>query len=167
MSLTRVPGQRIDALVGRAGGWRGRLCARGPPLVPFPCWLSRTFEQKAMWPCGKEVTAMKKVALLLVTVPLLLFALPTDGLADGLTEVVVALCVPVPGSGPPTPGFPLPPGPVLVSNASSSAGAPAVTLGGSCAQALADLLSAGFEIVNVTPGPSFQGGAFYTLAKKQ
>ncbi len=28
MPLTRVTGQKMDALVGHANGWRGRLCFR-------------------------------------------------------------------------------------------------------------------------------------------
>jgi hypothetical protein len=55
------------------------------------------------------------------------------------------------------------PGPLLVvTESSSSAGAPAVPKGGSCSQAVADLLSARFKLVGVSsPGV----GVIYTFER--
>ena len=50
--------------------------------------------------------------------------------------------------------------PILVYSSSSSTGAPAVPVGSECAQALASVLTAGFELSSVTPGLS---GVQYTL----
>lgn len=39
MPLARVPGQLFDALVGHAGGRRGRSCLGGPPPLALRAWV--------------------------------------------------------------------------------------------------------------------------------
>jgi hypothetical protein len=55
--------------------------------------------------------------------------------------------------------------PFEVLASSSSANAPEVESRSNCAQALADLLSAGFAIVDVQPSPVNGAGAYYTLVR--
>ena len=76
-----------------------------------------------------------------------------DASPKGKVEAVVIICFN---------NSPVANPPILVYGSSSSAGAPAVSVGSECAQALASVLTAGFQLSTVTNAFS---GVQYTLIK--
>jgi hypothetical protein len=77
---------------------------------------------------------------------------------ESQSKAVIILCVV--NTGPPEGGGPIS---IIVFGSSSSTGAPVVQSGSECAQALASVLAAGFQLDNVTTSP--YGGPQYTLIK--
>ena len=96
---------------------------------------------------------MKKTVMTLLSIPILMtmliFGINTKASADGIKDVVIINC----GIkfGPEDPGFPGPGDPEAyeVKFSSSSAGAPTVVMDDPCAQAIADVLNAGFKLQRV------------------
>lgn len=78
-----------------------------------------------------------------------------DASSRGKAEVVIILC----GAGGPPPE-----NAITVAGFSGSGGAPTVQVGVECAQALASVLSAGFQLRDVASGGL--GGVLYTLIKR-
>ncbi len=104
---------------------------------------------------------MKKTVMALLSIPflvtMLILGMSPEASADGAKEVVIINCTLSP------------PGPVLkdgyeVALSSNSAGAPVVSSGTECAQAVADVLSAGFKLKTVKGTSSFDLN--YILVKK-
>jgi hypothetical protein len=110
---------------------------------------------------------MKKTVMTLLSMPflmtMLILGVSPEASADGIKGVVIINCStkfgdPLPGEWEPEAiGYEVP-------FSSSSAGSPIVTSGADCAQAVADVLSAGFKLQEVKGTGS--GDLSYILIKK-
>jgi hypothetical protein len=111
---------------------------------------------------------MKKTVMTLLSMPflmtMLILGVSPEASADGIKGVVIINCgikygefLPGPDPFPEAIGYDVP-------FSSSSAGAPIVTSGAECAQAVADVLSAGFKLQEVKGTSS--GDLSYILIKK-
>ena len=96
----------------------------------------------------KNVMSLPLIPILMIT---LISGITTNASADGNKDVVIINCGIKFAEPDPTDPFPFPGGPVgyEVRFSSSSAGAPTVSMDGICAQAIADILSAGFKLEGV------------------
>lgn len=107
----------------------------------------------------QRTAASIRVVVLLMLLPMLGIAGPSTTVADGANHVVIISCL-VDTSATPAEFRQ-----IKIAGASSSTNAPNVPTGArtNCAQALAVLLTVGFEVINVEGSAS---GAIYTLRKR-